>query len=87
MGVESKRQSLSLEPDKHPQLEQTVQIQGKQFAFEVDTGAEDNFCSTDVWSELGKPLLYPVTGRYEVANRQSLPTLGMQVQNGGLISR
>ena len=59
-----------------PQLEQAVQIQGKQFVFEVDTGAGDNFCSTDVWSKLGKPLLSPVTGRYEVANGQPLPTLG-----------
>ena len=42
----------------------------------MDTGAGDKFCSTDVWSELGKPLLYPVTGRYDAANRQPLPTFG-----------
>ena len=58
------------------QLQQSVQIQGKQFVFEVDTGAGDNFCSNDVWCDLGKPALSPVTGRYEVANGQPLPTLG-----------
>ena len=33
-------------------------------------------CSNDVWCDLGKPVLSPVTGRYEVANGQPLPTLG-----------
>ena len=45
--------------------------------FEVDTGAGDNFCSEDVWCDLGKPHLSPATGRYEVANRQPLSTLGI----------
>eukprot|EP00731_Ephydatia_muelleri_P007450 Em0003g1698a len=60
-----------------PQLLQSVFIQGKQFMFEVDTGAGDNFCSEDVWCDLGKPSLSPATGRYEVANGQPLPTLGI----------
>ena len=62
-----------------PQLQQSVLIQGKQFMFEVDTGAGDNFriCSEDVWCDLAKPPLSPATGRYEVANRQPLPTLGI----------
>eukprot|EP00731_Ephydatia_muelleri_P034216 Em0051g8a len=60
-----------------PQLLQSVFIQGKQFMFEVDTGAGDNFCSEDVWCDLGKPSLSPDTGRYEVANGQPLPTLGI----------
>ena len=58
-----------------PQLQQPVLIQGKPFTFEVDTGAGDNFCSEDVWCDLGKPPLSPATGRYEVANGQPLPTL------------
>ena len=52
-------------------------MEGKQFIFEVDTGAGDNFCSIDIWKEAGEPPLSPVIGRYEVANGQSLPTLGM----------
>ena len=60
-----------------PQLLQSVFIQGKQFMFEVDTGAGDNFCSEDVWCDLGKPSLSPDTGRYEVASGQPLPTLGI----------
>ena len=60
-----------------PQLLQSVFIEGKQFMFEVDTGAGDNFCSEDVWCDLGKPSLSPDTGRYEVANGQPLPTLGI----------
>ena len=60
-----------------PQLQQSILIQGKPFTFEVDTGAGDNFCSEDVWCDLGKPPLSPATGRYEVANGQPLPTLGI----------
>ena len=56
-----------------PQLQQSICIQDKEFVFEVDTGAGDNVCSTDIW----KKALSPVTGRYEVANGQPLPTLGM----------
>ena len=37
-----------------PQLEQQVSIQGRDFIFEVDTGAADNFCSHDIWVKLGK---------------------------------
>ena len=60
-----------------PQLQQSICIQDKEFVFEVDTGAGDNFCSTDIWKKAGEPALSPVTGRYEVANGQPLPTLGM----------
>ena len=60
-----------------PQLQQSICMEGKQFIFEVDTGAGDNFCSIDIWKEAGEPPLSPVIGRYEVANGQSLPTLGM----------
>ena len=60
-----------------PQLQQSICIQDKEFVFEVDTGAGDNFCSADIWRKAGEPALSPVTGRYEVANGQPLPTLGM----------
>ena len=60
-----------------PQLQRSIFIQDKEFVFEVDTGAGDNFCSTDIWKKAGEPALFPVTGRYEVANGQPLPTLGM----------
>ncbi|KAL5503461.1 hypothetical protein EMCRGX_G010415 [Ephydatia muelleri] len=60
-----------------PQLQQSVLIKGKPFMFEVDTGAGDTFCAEDVWCDLGKPPLSPATGRYEVANGQPLPTLGI----------
>ena len=60
-----------------PQLQQSICIQDKEFVFEVDTGAGDNFCSTEIWRKAGKPALSPVTGRYEVANGQPLSTLCM----------
>ena len=59
-----------------PQLQQPIRMGSKCFIFEVDTGAGDNFCSKDVWTELGKPTLGKAHGHYEVANGQTLPTLG-----------
>lgn len=59
-----------------PQLQQPIHIGSKRFLFEVDTGAGDNFCSKEVWTELGNPALDKVHGRYEVANGETLPTLG-----------
>ena len=60
-----------------PQLQQPICIQDKEFVFEVNTGAGDNFCFGDIWRKAGEPALSPVTGRYEVVNGQLLPTLGM----------
>eukprot|EP00731_Ephydatia_muelleri_P020772 Em0013g499a len=57
-------------------LQQCVKIEDQYFNFEVDTGADDNFCLTDVWCKLGKPTLITITCVYEVANGQSLHTLG-----------
>ena len=51
-----------------PQLQQFIWIQNKEFIFEVDMGADDNFCSTGMWRKAGEPTLSPVTGCYEVAN-------------------
>ena len=59
------------------QLQKLIWIQDKEFVFEVDTGAGDNFYSNDIWRKAGEPALSSVTGRYEVANGQPLPTLGM----------
>ena len=43
---------------------QQVQLDGKIFAFEVDSGAKDNFCTTGIWTSLGKPTLHPAQVRY-----------------------
>ena len=62
--------------DSIPRVQQPVQIKGQDFTFEVDTGAGDNFCSVEVWTKIGKPILAPASCRYEVANGQPLATLG-----------
>ena len=60
-----------------PQLQQAIDMNGKRFVFEVDTGTGDNFCTMDVWKQLGNHTLLPSTGRYEVANGEPLPTMGV----------
>lgn len=60
-----------------PQLQQAINMNGKRFVFEVDTGAGDNFCTMEVWKQLGNPTLLPPPGRYEVANGEPLPTMGV----------
>ena len=60
-----------------PQLQQAINMNGKRFVFEVDTRAGDNFCTMVVWNQLGNPTLLPPTGRYEVANGEPLPTMGV----------
>ena len=57
-----------------PQLQQPVHIGSKCFIFEVDTGAGDNFCSM---VRIGKPAFGKAHGHCEVANGQTLPTLGI----------
>ena len=59
------------------QTEQVIQVNNKQFTFEVDTGAGDNFCAKESWKELGKPRLSPTTSCYEVANGHSFSALGV----------
>ena len=51
-----------------PNLQKLIWIQDKEFVFEVNTSAGDNFCSTDIWRKAGEPALSPVTGHYEVVN-------------------
>ena len=59
-----------------PQLEQLVCINDRQFHFEIDTGAGDNFCSQQVWEEIGQPALSAVHCTYESATGDAIPTLG-----------
>ncbi|XP_045117643.1 uncharacterized protein K02A2.6-like [Portunus trituberculatus] len=55
---------------------QQLQFDGKIFAFEVDSRAKDNFCTTGIWSSLGKPTLHPAQVRYVSATGNDLPVLG-----------
>ena len=77
MRVVSKKHSICTVKivNSIPQLQQPIRIGSKYFIFEVDTGAGDNFCSKDIWTELGKLALGKAHGHYEVANGQTLPTL------------
>ena len=50
-------------PGHDPRV-QHLQLNGKQFRFEVDSGARDNFCSRHVWTELGRPKLQPARMHY-----------------------
>jgi hypothetical protein len=58
------------------QMEQSLSLNGHPVLFEVDTGAVDNFCSQDVWEEIGKPSLAPITLGYVGATGDSIPVLG-----------
>ena len=55
---------------------QQLQLKEKQFSFEVDTGAKVNFCSKQVWTKLGRPLLQPARVCYGSATGDSLQVLG-----------
>ena len=55
---------------------QHLQLNGKQFQFEVDSGARHNLCSRQVWTEVGRPKLWPALIRYISAAGDPLPILG-----------
>lgn len=55
---------------------QQLRLDGKSFSFEVDSGAKDNFCSTRVWTILGKPTLQPAKVRYVSATGACIPVRG-----------
>ncbi|KFD47831.1 hypothetical protein M513_11311 [Trichuris suis] len=57
-------------------ITQPLRLNGKHFEFELDTGTRDNFCSRDVWRQLGKPTLYEPHSRYLSATRGQLQILG-----------
>ena len=60
-----------------PQVEESININGHSYTFEVDTGAADNFCTQQVWEELGKPSLTTAVNGYEGATGDPLPVLGV----------
>ena len=59
-----------------PQIEQPITLNEQTVLFEVDTGAGENFCSQQVWEELGKPPLNTTPHGYVGATGDSLPVLG-----------
>ena len=59
-----------------PQIEQSITLNEQTILFEVDTGAGENFCSQQVWEELGKPPLNTTLHGYVGATGDLLPVLG-----------
>ena len=53
-----------------------LQVNGQSFIFEIDTGSRDNFCSKEVWVQLGQPELQPATSNYFSATKRLLLILG-----------
>ena len=68
-------QKIHLVPGDNP-ARVTLDINGKTFEFEADTGARDNFCSTRTWTMLGKPKLQTSPEQYVAANGLPVPVLG-----------
>ena len=68
-------QRINSVPGSNP-VRLTLEIDGKAFVFEVDSGARDNFCSTRTWTKLGKPTLQTAPTRYITATGSSVPVLG-----------
>ena len=75
--ITSKRpvQRINSVPGNHP-ARLTLEMDGKLFVFEVDSGARDNFCSTKTWTKLGKPSLQTAPTRYITATGSFVPILG-----------
>jgi hypothetical protein len=59
-----------------PQLQQALELNGKPFTFEIDTGASACFISKAVWKRLGKPPMAPVDEVFKSASSHVLPVLG-----------
>ena len=55
---------------------QTIKLNDHRIRFEIDSGASDTFCCEATWQTLGKPILQPVTIRYQVAEGSPLPVVG-----------
>ncbi len=68
-------QSVKSIPGQDPVIQQ-LQLKGKSYGFEVDSGARDNFCTTKIWTRLGRPALLPARQRYVSATGNSIPVLG-----------
>ncbi|KAK3729828.1 hypothetical protein RRG08_058147 [Elysia crispata] len=54
----------------------SAELRDNSVSFEVDTGAGDNFICSEIWHQMGKPPLQPVTSRFESASGHPLPVLG-----------
>ena len=59
-----------------PHLQVSAELRDNSASFEVDTGAGDNFIYSEVWHQMGKPPLQPVTSMFESASGHPLPVLG-----------
>ena len=55
---------------------QTIRLNDRRIKFEIDSGASDTFCCEATWQTLGKPILQPVSVRYQVAKGSPLPVVG-----------
>ena len=55
---------------------QTIRLNDHRIKFEIDSGASDTFCCEATWQTLGKPILQPVSVRYQVAEGSPLPVVG-----------
>ena len=55
---------------------QTIRLNDHRIKFEIDSGASDTFCCEATWQTLGKPILQPVSIRYQVAEGSPLPIMG-----------
>ena len=55
---------------------QPLLLNGKSFSFEVDSGAKDYFCTTKIWTRLGRPALKPAKIDYVSATGIPIPVLG-----------
>ena len=55
---------------------QTIRLNDHRIKFEIDSGASDTFCYEATWQTLGKPILQPVSVRYQVAEGSPLPVVG-----------
>ncbi|XP_067940419.1 uncharacterized protein [Watersipora subatra] len=59
-----------------PQLQQQLKIKDTEFTMKLDTGACENFITTDVWKKLDKPTLEPIETQYESASKHLIHVLG-----------
>ena len=59
-----------------PQPVLDITVSSTKIAFEIDTGAGDNFISERTWELLGKPTLSSHSTKYESASQHDLPVLG-----------
>uniref|UniRef100_A0A5S6QAI4 Peptidase A2 domain-containing protein n=1 Tax=Trichuris muris TaxID=70415 RepID=A0A5S6QAI4_TRIMR len=58
-------------------ITQTLRLNGKPIVFKLDTGARDNFCSRDVWTQLGKSTLLAPHRCYFTATGDQQQILGI----------